>query len=154
MRPTTVTSGYSPVKYAILALAFSGAARNGTFAGRKSPISFVFGERGLRIIQIWAYEGKDAGEAIAAFHRVYEHLEKTRGIVQVSGISIPAHADAKTFAGQVRPALSSVPADQPAKLQISPSVRSPDVTVFSSLIRHPQFGYYVFLYYRRPDASR
>jgi hypothetical protein len=124
--------------------------RNGTFAGRKTTISFVFGEQGLRIIQIWAYEGKDSGEAVAAFHRIYEHLEKTRGPVQVSGLSIPAHADAETFAGQVRTALSSVPADKSAKLQISPTAKSPDVLIFSSFVRHPRFGYYVFLYYRLP----
>jgi hypothetical protein len=128
--------------------------RNGMFAGSKTTISFVFGERGLRIIQIWAYEGKDTGAAVAALHRVYEHLEKTRGTVQVSGLSMPAHADANTFTGQVRTALSSVRADKPAKLQISPTARSPDVLVFSSLIRHPQFGYYVFLYYRWPETAK
>lgn len=124
--------------------------RNGTFSGRKTTVSFVFGEKGLRIIQIWAYEGKDTREAIAAFHRIYEHLEKTRGTVRVSGLSLPIRADANTFAAQVGPALSSVPLDQPAKLQISPTAKSRDVNIFSSLIRHPQLGYYVFLYYRLP----
>jgi hypothetical protein len=128
--------------------------RNGTFAGRKTTVSFVFGDGTLRIIQIWAYEGKDAGEAIAAFYRVYEHLEKTRGSVQVTSVSLPPHADAGAFANQVRSALSSVPGDQGAKLQISPVSKSPDLSIFSSLIRHPRLGYYVFLYYRLPETGK
>lgn len=128
--------------------------RNGSFAGRKTTISFVFGERGLRIIQVWAYEGMNTTEALAAFHRVYQHLEKTRGSVQVPGIFLPAHADADVFAGQVQNALASIPPDQPAKIQISPAAKSANVLVFSSLIRHPQLGYYVFLYYRWPEPRR
>jgi hypothetical protein len=125
--------------------------RNGLFADRKTTISFVFGDRGLRIIQIWAYEGRDLDEAVAAFYRVYHHLEESRGRVAIPGLNVPEHADSTTFTGIVRKALAAVPADRAVKVQIIPLDRLSDVNIFSSLMTQPQLGYYyVFLYYRAP----
>src|SRR6266567_6100179 len=73
--------------------------QNGFFAGQQTTISFVFGERGLRIIQIWAYEGKDLDQAVGAFYRVYHHLEESRGSVETPGLNVPEHADSTTFTG-------------------------------------------------------
>jgi hypothetical protein len=124
---------------------------NGLFAERKANISFVFGERGLRIIQIWAYEGREVDEAVNAFFRVYRHLESTRGRVEIPGLQIPAHADGGTFSAAVCKVLASVPTGRAAKLQIGPVEKTAGAMTFSSLMSQPQLGYYyVFLYYRFP----
>ena len=125
--------------------------RNGLFTGKKTTVSFVFGERGLRIIQVWAYEGQDFDQALNAFHRVYQHLEGSRGAVQVPGLKVPEHADSQTFGGILRRALSAVSPDTPFKVQMAPVSASPGINVFASFMKQPQIGYYyVFLYYRIP----
>jgi len=125
--------------------------RNGLFTDQKTTISFVFGEQGLRIIQIWAYEGRDLDQAVSAFYRVYHLLEESRGAVEIPGLSVPAHADNPTFTGIVRRALAAVPPSRAVKVQIIPFNRLPEINIFSSLMKQPQLGYYyVFLYYRAP----
>jgi hypothetical protein len=132
--------------------------RNGLFADQKTTISFVFGDGGLRIIQIWAYEGKDLDQAVSAFYRVYQHLEVSRGAVETPGLSVPEHASSQTFTGIIQKALAGVPPNRAVKIQIIPLERLPEINIFSSLmkvnilsslIKQPQ-SYYVFLYYRAP----
>jgi hypothetical protein len=123
--------------------------RNGRFAGQKTTISFVFGEHGLRIIQIWAYEGRDLDQAIEAFYRVYHHLETSLGSVEIPGLKMSEHADRDNFAAILRPRLAAVPKNRAYKVQIAPISRFSAINVFSSLMRQPQLDYYyVFLYYR------
>ncbi len=125
--------------------------RNGQFAGRKTTISFVFGERGLRIIQIWAYEGKDLDQAVEAFYRVYHHLETSLGSVEIPGLRMAKHAESEIFRAALQPRLAAIPKNKAYKVQIVPLARSPEINVFSSLMRQPQLDYYyVFLYYRSP----
>jgi hypothetical protein len=125
--------------------------RNGVFSDRKTTISFVFGERGLRIIQIWAYEGRDLDQAVNAFYCVYQHLEASRGAVEIPGLSMPEHADSQVFTGIVRPALLAGPPNRAVKVQIIPVAKLPGINIFASLMKQPQIGYYyVFLYYRAP----
>jgi hypothetical protein len=125
--------------------------RGGVFAEQKTTISFVLGERGLRIIQIWAYEGRDLDQAVNAFYRVYHHLETSLGPVETPGLSIPEHADSDAFTGAVRSVLLAVPSNRAVKIQLAPRAKSPEINIFSSLMKQPQIGYYyVFLYYRAP----
>ena len=123
---------------------------NGLFDGRKTNISFVFGEHGLKKIQIWAYEGKDRDEAVRAWHRVYEYLGREHGAVEVDTIDIPPKANAKSFSAAVCEALAKRPAREVAKFKMAPSKMPEGISVFSSIFRHPKGGYFVFLYFQEP----
>jgi len=126
--------------------------RNGVFADQKTNISFAFGDRGLRMIQIWAYEGRDRKDAVAAFYRVYQHLEKAHGAVETDLRGVPVRADSVQFSEPVQRFLSAVPPGRAAKIQLSPVEKSPGIKIFSSLMTQPQLGYYyVFLYYVTPQ---
>ena len=95
--------------------------------------------------------GQDFDQALNAFHRVYQHLEGSRGAVQGPGLKVPEHADSQTFGGILRRALSAVSPDTPFKVQMAPVSASPGINVFASFMKQPQIGYYyVFLYYRIP----
>lgn len=129
--------------------------KNGAFADKKTTVSFVFGDRGLRLIQVWAYEGRNAEEAVAAFYRVYRHLEKDHGAVETGLRDVPANADSVQFSGPVRRFLSAVPPGRAAKVQLAPVEKSSSIRIFSSLMTQPQLGYYyVFLYYVTPEPPR
>lgn len=106
---------------------------NARWNGRKANISFVFEQDRLVKIQIWAYEGKDFQAALRAWRDVRAYLEKNYGEVQAQ--------DPKSLAGSA--------AAQPVKVQMGPRKMPPGLGVFSSFFRHPQFGYYVFLYYTK-----
>jgi hypothetical protein len=106
---------------------------NAQWNGRKTNISFVFERDRLVKIQIWAYEGKDFQAATRAWRDVRSYLEKKYGEVQAE--------DPKVLA-------VSAPA-QPVKVQMGPRKMPSGLNVFSSFFRHPQFGYYVFLYYTK-----
>jgi len=124
---------------------------NGSFMGRTTNISFVFGEHGLRRIQIWAYEGRDENEAVAAFLRVYRNLESTAGCIRAAGVAIPEGADDDAFVKAVKATIDTAPPNRMLKFQLGPETRSPTVGAFSSFFRQPQLGvYYVFLYYQEP----
>ncbi|HYB52490.1 MAG TPA: hypothetical protein VEG84_01370 [Thermoanaerobaculia bacterium] len=124
--------------------------RNGLFAGQKATVSFIFGEKGLRLIQIWAYEGQSVDEAVSAFFRVYQHLESTCGELETE-LGLPEHASASQFHDAVEKALSEVPPRRPAKLQLAPLEKSPGAAVFATFMTQPQVrNVYVFLYYRAP----
>jgi hypothetical protein len=125
---------------------------NGVLDDRKTTISFVFGRQGLRKIQIWAYEGRNIDDAIATWERVHAFLLRSYGPVETPMVSDPPDDDAngRERERSVRKALASVPSTEPAKLQMAPRSRRSDLSVFASLIRHPQYGFYVFLYYQEP----
>ena len=61
------------------------------------------------------------------------YLEKNYGQVQVE--------DPKSLASSLAP--------QSVKVQMGPRKMPSGLSVFSSFFRHPQFGYYVFLYYTK-----
>ena len=67
-------------------------------------------------------------------------------------LDLPLTADVSRsdFAATVRRALDDKPKTGTTRLQMAPAMRPPDVSAFSSLFRHPQYGYYVFLYYQEP----
>ena len=126
---------------------------NGSFNGRKTNVSFVFGERGLRKIQIWAYEGEDRDKAIEAWHRVHKHLVKNYGVVKTPAFELAKEADSKAFSTAAARALAEQPADRVANLQMAPLNQPNGMIVYSSILRHPERGYYVFLYYQELNRS-
>jgi hypothetical protein len=107
---------------------------NARWNGRKANVSFVFESDHLVKIQIWAYEGKDLQAATRAWFAVRSYLQKNYGDVQAE--------DPKVIS-------SAPPSGQPIKIQMAPRKMPPGLSVFCSFFRHPQFGYYVFLYYTK-----
>ncbi len=167
--PTPVAGGYGPWRFGMTKEQVAGVTefgpytpvsasggletKNGNFEGQKTNISFVFGDRGLRFIQIWAYEKRDLEEAIASFYRVYQHLQSIRGAVGMPGQILPRAANEKVFTEIVHKAVAAIPPGRTGKLQLLPFERGLDGDVFSSFFRQPQLGvYYVFLYYREPRS--
>jgi hypothetical protein len=139
---------------------------NGKFLGEKTNISFIFGARGLRRIQIWAYEGHDFGAAVKAFYATFKHLADF-GALRLGDDAAPARLTLEAFQQRIPPSFSdqsrNVTMDQlqakgslqaqGERLHLGPERPPTGGTVFSSLIHSPQLGvYYVFLYYDAPPA--
>ena len=127
---------------------------NGVFEGRKTNISFVFGAGGLKLIQIWAYEGQSVDAALDAWHRVRQYLSRLCGAVEVPLLDAAADAGREEFTAVVTRWLAGQPQAGLVRLQMAPVAMPAGVSVFSSLFRHPQHGYFVFLYYREPKQDR
>ena len=123
---------------------------NGIFEERRTNISFVFGPTGLSKIQIRAYEGQDLETALETWYRVLAYLVRIHGAIESRDLPLTADVSRSDFAATVRRALDDKPKTGITRLQMAPAMRPPDVSVFSSLFRHPQYGYYVFLYYQEP----
>jgi hypothetical protein len=121
----------------------------GFFDGTPCTVSFVFGDAGLRKIQIWVYEGKSPDVAVAAWSRVYDFFRRTFGEAENLALQLPPPVLKPQFVTRLQAALTSVPQDQPIKIQMAPTPMPEGMKVFSSIIRDPRFGYYVFVYYQR-----
>ncbi|CAN5328885.1 hypothetical protein BH11PSE11_BH11PSE11_26980 [soil metagenome] len=158
--------GYGPWKLgmskpAVLALAKFGPYKevpesggvetpNGEFDGAKSNVSLIFSEAKLKKIQVWAYEGKDLQQAIAAWYRVYKYLAKAYDPAKMPTEKYPESIQLAAIENMVKSRLASVPAAKQVKLQMAPQNMPKDMKVFSSFIRHPTHGYFVFLYFQEP----
>lgn len=92
-------------------VAFTGGleTQNGVFEGRKTNVSFVFGERGLQKIQIWAYEGESLDAAIDSWYRVRQYLSQRHGVVEMRGLKVAADTNREDFAVAVRTTLEGLP---------------------------------------------
>ena len=123
---------------------------NGVFEGRKTNVSFVFGEAELRKIQIWAYEGPSLEQAIDAAYRVHRFMTQNFGDVVSPTLSLGNPASDATFPETLRTGLNRTPADGVAKFQMAPGAMPKGYSVFCSFFRHPAHGYYVFLYVQAP----
>jgi hypothetical protein len=126
---------------------------NGVFEGRRTNISFVFGAGGLKLIQIWAYEGQSVDTAVDAWYRVRQYLSRLYGTVEVPLLNPAADTGREEFATAVTSWLDGQPQAGLVRLQMAPVAMPRGVSVFSSLFRHPQHGYFVFLYYREPKQA-
>ena len=125
-------------------------APSAVFEGRRTNISFVFGEKGLQKIQIWAYEGQSRDSAIDSWYRVRQYLSRTHGAVEMPGLPIGADASREDFVAVVNKALDAQPPSRVARMQMAPVTMPQGMSVFSSLFRQPQHGYFVFLYFQEP----
>jgi hypothetical protein len=127
---------------------------NGIFEGRRTNISFIFGAGGLEIIQIWAYEGQSVDAAVEAWYRVRQYLSRVHGPVEVPLLIAAADLGREEFAAAVTSWLDGHPRADLVRLQMAPVTMPPGVRIFSSLFRHPQHGYFVFLYCREPKGLK
>jgi hypothetical protein len=140
---------------------------NGRFLGERTNVSFIFGAHGLRRIQIWAYEGRDLGAAVKAFHSVYKYLGERFGALQQDGAPCPAGLDLEAFQQRIpasfRDTSHVVTMDQlraqgsmsaqMEKVQLVPQRSPAGAGVLASFIHSPQLGsFWVFLYYDAPSG--
>ena len=122
----------------------------GFFDGRPCNVSFVFGEAGLRKIQIWVYEGKSIEEAIAGWYQVYDFFHRTYGEVESKALQLPPRVEKAEFLARVRAALATQARDAVLRVQMAPTPMPEGIAVFSSLFRDPKHGCFVFVYYQEP----
>jgi hypothetical protein len=136
---------------------------NGRFRGKQVTVSFVFGAAGLRQIQVWAYEGGDLQEAIAAFHGAFLYLSETFGPLRSGSAPVQpnltlAELDQKVppefRTGAGRSELGQI-ADKGSiqaqihKLHLHPQTPPAGAEVYASLIHSPEIGsYWVFVYFK------
>lgn len=123
---------------------------NGIFLGKKANVSFVFGDTGLQKIQIWAYEGKDLEEALAGWKRAYEFTEQTFGDVEAPSLGLSGKFTSSKIVEALRSKLAASPSGDAVKVQLAPKQMPGGLSVFASFFRHPQYGYFVFLYHQKP----
>jgi hypothetical protein len=122
---------------------------NGYFDNNRANVSFVFGDAGLRNIQIWAYEGKSLDDAAAAWFGVYEYFHRQYGQVECAVVGLPDPIEKVAFIARIRELLSAKRGEL-VKLQIAPIPMPHGMTVFSSLFQEPRMGfYYAFVYYQQ-----
>lgn len=141
---------------------------NGRFLGEKTNVSFIFGPRGLRRVQIWAYEGSDLAAAVRAFYSIYKYLGEQFGVLQQNDAACPPGLTLEAFQQHIpasyRDTSQVVTIDQlktqgsmrpqMEKVQLRPQRSPAEASVFSSFIRSPQLGtFWVFLYYDAPSPS-
>jgi hypothetical protein len=115
---------------------------NYMFEGRKMNISFIFGDEGLRRIQLWFYEGESESDAREALGRVIEYLERVAG-----GVRIPAFPGKAVTPDGILAVLNRS-ALQPGyftQFELSTAPGSHREVWFSRVARH-QFGYAVMLF--------
>ena len=138
---------------------------NGRFLGERTNVSFIFGAHGLRRIQIWAYEGRDLGAGVRAFHSVYKHLEERFGVLLQDGALCPRGLDLEAFQQRIPASfrdtirvitIDQIKAQDPTtalaeKIHLIPQRSPAGAGVLASFIHSPQLeSYWVFLYYDAP----
>jgi hypothetical protein len=146
----------------------------GEFLGEPTHISFVFGDAGLFLIQLWLYNGGEEGDfeaATAALHRAYGYLQTELGALHSDGLVVP---ESLTLDG-LRRLVPEAFRDQSQRIDMSQALTAgariktnslsfhlhprdppPGADVSASLFYNPQLGmYWVFLYFRndRPAAD-
>jgi hypothetical protein len=117
-------------------------------AGKKRNISFIFDPAtgGLRKIQVWFYEGRDAAAAEAALVELITYLEGEHGALESNVLppGAPVTAKALRAAAERAPATGGV-----QKAQLKPAKNPLDKFVFASLMKSAT-DWYVFLYVQPP----
>lgn len=119
--------------------------RNFKFAGARNNISFVFRGGRLAKIQVWLYQGKDAGQAAARLHGGLNYYRsKYKAVVSPAG-KVPRKLK------QLKKMIKEMSAGgRLSKTQFKPRKDPSDHFTFTSLVYHPVHGYYVFLYFQPP----
>jgi hypothetical protein len=117
---------------------------NFEFEGIRMNVSFTFGEDGLRVIQLWLYEGTNRTRAVQVTERLLEHLSDRFGALAsvFSPPNEPVRAESLVAAAEApigaRPGRADVcPVVMPENRQIQGTVGH------AASLR----VYYVFLFY-------
>ena len=115
---------------------------NYEFEGARMNVSFIFGEQGLRRIQLWFYEGNDRAQALAATDRVLRYLGTRYGRLRSSSPDEPVSAESL-----IRAAEAPI-GDRPGRADVFPTEMPPERQVYGSVV-HVNIGqsYLVFLFY-------
>jgi len=124
---------------------------NGWFDGKKANISFHFDDKGLRRIQVWAYEGQSINDAGKAWASLYTFLKNTYGQVEVPQIKVSPKSDPMTLESLTVTAIAHV--GILGKVQMAPEKMPENFKIFSSFAGNEVKGkpyYYVLLYFDRP----
>jgi hypothetical protein len=124
---------------------------NAVFDGKKANISFAFDDKGLKRIQVWAYEGRSKEDAGKAWASLYSYMEKTYGPVELPQIKVgpesePPTPDALSIAATMHVTTLG-------KVQMAPKKMPAGARVFSSFASREIQGapyFYLFLYLDRP----
>lgn len=123
---------------------------NGRFEGRPINVSFHFTDTGMEKVQIWLCEEATEDEALRAWAAAEAHIRGRFGATEARGLGLDTVASQEQLLAAARRWLGAAPSQEMLKLQLGPKTMPDEAIVFSSLLRHPQHGYFVFLYYRRP----
>ena len=105
-------------------------------------ISFIFGDEGLRRIQLWFYEGESESDAREAVGRAIEYLQRV-----ADSVYMPALPDLAVTPDRIITVLNRLSL-QPGyftqfELATTPGLRP---EVWSSRVARHQFGYAVMLF--------
>ncbi len=143
--------------------------KHGRFMDHPTNVSFVFDDRDqLKLIQVWAYEGRSYSDALESWHAVYRYLNDRFGPVRLGDTPVPSDLDDPGALATWLPPEFQRPQEpidlnqlaDGAKLTLHP-VRadlriiesSKCEGVYASIIRQPEIGgYFVFLFVRTPGS--
>lgn len=124
---------------------------NGDFEGARTNISFVFDDDDHLIkIQVWLSEATNLEAALSSATRAWQYLSKEFGHTYLAQGLVPPDASVAQFQALARPLAAALSPDKSDKFQFGPVSKVDGASVWTSVIRDPRFGYYVFLYFARP----
>jgi hypothetical protein len=120
---------------------------NFSFLQEKIPISFIFNPNLVKI-QVWVYEGKDKKEAGRRLSELITFLKTQYGSIESPQIEAPEIMKPSDWEAPIEELMGLPPEN--SKWQFKPSKNQKDFFVFASFISHPQYGFYLFLYFQPP----
>lgn len=144
----------------------------GEHLGEPTHISFVFGDSGLFLIQLWLYadgQESDFEAATAALYRAYEYLQAELGPLHSDGTALPETLTLNEFRALLPDAFQDRSQRIDLAQALTPRARiqtdslsfhlhprdpAPGADVYASLIYNRQLGmYWVFMYFRNDGQS-
>lgn len=125
----------------------------GRFEGEPVNVSFHFLDTGLEKIQIWLAERASKEDALKRWADANAHIHRLFGDTEALDLGLATVPSQEVLLSTARGKLSETPAEEGLTFRLAPTTMPAGAIVFSSLIRHPEHGYFVFLYYRRALPS-
>lgn len=163
MTPDEVRAVASASPYTPVATTGGLETAGGSFRGRQTNVSFIFGPRGLQVIQVWAYEGKDFDDALAALHDVYEVLSEKVGRLQLGGQILEKDLSVAALTERLPPEMGAsdptIPEAElttsgsfsvhPINLRLEPIIPRPGPQMFAVFQKVPELGLYLVMLLHR-----
>ncbi len=151
MTKTEVTSFEKYGPYKDVQVTGGAETFNAIFDGKKTNVSFLFDDKGLKRIQVWIYEGGSKEDAMKAWSSLYKFMNRSFGTIEVPDIKLDPTG------GPLPPDILAIAATANAgitgKTQMAPIKMPPEANVFASLFGREIQGstyFYLFLFYDRP----